>query len=203
MVEVQKLNYSFTGLLGSAALASAFDMIPLFGHYLAVPTLYLCIWKVTRASLMPDAIFTVGVSYALMFLVRILLLTALMPDIHLHPTANSDPDEPRSSIFMNSHAPDQAGTPPAAKKPVPATTFTGPAKSADDWLRGVIVKGVTENARKSMLLISASDKMYEVGMSAPVPVLTASGACHIKLVNVSETWATVEVNGEQAYLRIH
>ena len=71
MVKLQKLNYFFLGLLGSAAVACALDTIPYVGHYLAVPVLYLCIWKITQASLMPDAVFTVVVSYALMFAVKV------------------------------------------------------------------------------------------------------------------------------------
>jgi hypothetical protein len=39
MIKLQSLNYNFLGLLGSAALASGLDMIPYFGHLLAVPVL--------------------------------------------------------------------------------------------------------------------------------------------------------------------
>jgi hypothetical protein len=46
MIKLQKLDYHFLGLLGSAALAGGLDMIPHFGHMLAVPVLYFCIWKV-------------------------------------------------------------------------------------------------------------------------------------------------------------
>src|ERR1039457_439552 len=122
MVKIQKLNFFFPGLLVSAAIACALDTIPCFGHYLAVPILYLCIWKVTGASLMPDAVFTVVISYALMFAVNVLLFTARGP----------------------------AG--PVKKN----------SKPADEILKDVKVKGVTRNGDKSMLLISANKKTYEL-----------------------------------------
>ncbi len=208
MIRFQKLNYNFPGLLGSAALASALDMITYsgfgLGHYLALPVLYLCIWKVTGASLMPDAIFTVVVAYALMFAVKMLLLTALMPDIH--PLADPDRLEPRLAMAMTNHPRVFPAVPlaaavtnhPAATS-APAAT---PTKSADDWLKDVAVKGATENGSKSMLIISVNKKTYTLVMDDPTLVQMAGGSCQIRLISVSAPWATVEVNGEAAYLRI-
>lgn len=81
MIKIQSLEYHFWGLLASAALGSALDMIPYFGHYMAVLVLYVCIHKVTRADLFPDAVFTVAVAYALMFAANLFLLGALMGDL--------------------------------------------------------------------------------------------------------------------------
>src|SRR5437867_1694011 len=81
MIKLQKLDYNVLGLLGAAALASGLDMIPLAGHYIAVPVLYLCIAKVTRADLYPDAVFTVVIAYALMFAMNVFLIGALMGDL--------------------------------------------------------------------------------------------------------------------------
>lgn len=203
MVQLQKLDYFFLGLLGSAALACALDTIPYFGHYLAVPVLYICIWKITRASLMPDAVFTVVVSYALMFLVKILLLTALIGD--LRPAADyQDQPEARSAIIGSKSAPPARAAPPATNQlPAIAVPANVPAKSADDWLKDISVKGVTANGNKSMLLISANKKSYTLVMNEQTEVQTATGPCRMRLANLSEAWATVEVNGEAAYLRIH
>src|SRR5579862_5037514 len=93
MVKLQKLNYFFVGLLASAALACALDMIPYAGHYLAVAVLYFCIWKITGASLFPDTAFTVAVSYALVFAVNMLCLTALMGNLRPQ-VADQDQSEP-------------------------------------------------------------------------------------------------------------
>ncbi|MGA2243944.1 MAG: hypothetical protein ABSH48_03000 [Verrucomicrobiota bacterium] len=194
MIKLQKLDYFFLGLLGSAALASALDLIPYAGHYLAVPVLYLCIWKVTRASLMPDAVFTVAVAYALMFAVRVFLLTALLPPIHPLP--------PEENPFA--HRPVRvADAPSFVAPPVTNTRPVTNKKSADDWLKEVVLKGVTENGSKSMLLLYASTNRYNLEMNELTAVQTATGVCQMRLVNVSENWATIEVNGETAYLRLH
>jgi hypothetical protein len=217
MIQVQKLNYSKLGLLGSAALASGLDMIPHFGHYLAVPVLYLCIWKVTGASLMPDAIFTVVVAYSLMFAVQMLLLTALMPPIHYGHRA-VDQSETAPVAVPAKVKPNAAPAPVSRAEPaaVPATEIvaamkqppTNPAlpvssKNAEAWLKNVKVKGSTENGDKSMLLISSNKKNYTLMAGEPILIQTENGPCHLRLMQVSEPWAIVEVNGETAYLRIH
>src|SRR5438552_15821928 len=76
MVKIQKFQYNFPGLLGSAALASALDMIPYFGHFLAVPVLYICLLKVTREDL-TGVVFTAGISYALVFAMNLFVLGSL------------------------------------------------------------------------------------------------------------------------------
>ena len=43
MVKFQSLEWNFLGLVGSAALGSGLDMIPIAGHYLAVVALWLCL----------------------------------------------------------------------------------------------------------------------------------------------------------------
>ena len=204
MVKIQKLNFFFPGLLVSAAIACALDTIPYFGHYLAVPILYLCIWKVTGASLMPDAVFTVVISFALMFAVNVLLFTALIGDLRTSISSHESHGIPRAVAV--------AKPPPPGVAPVPVTNQNvqgGPAgpvkknsKPADEILKDVKVKGVTRNGDKSMLLISANKKTYELVTGEQTSVQTTNGTCHLRLVNVDETWATVEVNGEAAYLRI-
>src|SRR5579859_4641727 len=79
MLRCQGLNYSIPGLIGSALLASMFDMIPLFGHFAAVGVLLFCVLKMTRSHLV-DVRFTVSISYAVMFLMQMLLLAVLPMD---------------------------------------------------------------------------------------------------------------------------
>jgi hypothetical protein len=205
MVELQKLNYSIAGLLGSAALASALDMIPFAGHALAVPVLYLCVWKVTRASLFPDAVFTVAVSYALMFLVQMLLLTALTPDLRHHP-ANDDReqlDPDRSALVETQKLAETVAAQPTnnpARVPSPVSAPTTPTA---DWLQGIKVTGVAVNGDKSMLFIVAEKKKpYTLVLGEPTAVQTAKGVRHVQLVNASGKAATVEINGETVTLKI-
>ena len=202
MIKLQKLNYFFLGLLGSAALACALDTIPYFGHYLAVPVLYFCIWKVTQASLVPDAIFTVVIAYALMFAVKVLLFTALIGDLRPHIRGDEN-DELRSEVAAAQPPPPAGVSPPATNQNAAASPAKVPAKSTDEILKDVVVKGVTRNGDKSMVLISSNKKNYTLTMGQLTLVQTPAETLHLRLVNVSETWATVEVNGEAAYLRVH
>ena len=199
MVKLQKLDFYFLGLAGSAAVACVLDTIPFAGHYLAVPVLYLCIWKVTGASLMPDAVFTVAVSYALMFLTKVLLFTALVGNLHLG--ADRDGMEMPEPPELNATLPPRAGT--NAIRATNAAPAKNDAKSADEILKDITVRGATKNGDKSMLLISANKKIYELAMGEQTVVPLPSGSCRIRLMNVDATWATVEVNGEAAYLGIH
>lgn len=205
MVKLQKLNFFFLGLLASAAIACALDTIPYFGHYLAVPVLYLCIWKVTGASLMPDAVFTVVVSYALMFAVNVLLFTALIGDLRAHTDEGDRAEIPPAVAAAKPVTPANAPV-PATNQVVQNVSTNSPnknAKSAGEILKDVSVKGATRNGDKSMLILQSGKKNYELEVGVPTLLQTPSGSCHIRLLNVGATWATVEVNGEAAYLPIH
>jgi hypothetical protein len=225
MILFQKLNYNFPGLLGSAALASALDLVLdlTVGHFLGielsayvttpivVAVLFFCITKVTEAG-RTDVIFTIGVGYALWFAFNMFFLTALLGHGRTHDRREKMDMLPPALVATNA-APRRADPLPAKVEiPVAATNEaiapsnnapTAPTKSADDWLKDVTVKGATQNGDKSMLIISANKKNYTLATGELTLVQTTGGPCHLRLMNVSETWATVEVEGEAAYLRIH
>ena len=48
-----------------------------------------------------------------------------------------------------------------------------------------------------------ADTLAILTPQAPVLVRMEKGACHMRLIEVSEPWAILEVNGETGYLRIH
>jgi hypothetical protein len=107
MIKIQKLDqrfeYNFLGLLGAAALATGLDQILqltlghfigiYFASYISTPivvaALLLCVKKVTHAPYV-DVVFTVAISYALLFGVNLFILESLMGD--LRPSARN-PDE--------------------------------------------------------------------------------------------------------------
>ena len=95
--------------------------------------------------------------------------------------------------------------PESAEAMTPSLIQGTPVSSpeAEEWLKNVSVKGSTENGDKSMLLISVNKKSYTLMAGEPVLVRMEKGACHMRLIEVSEPWAILEVNGETAYLRIH
>jgi len=152
MIKIQKLDqkfeYNFLWLLGSAALATGLDQIlqmtlgHFIGIYLAsyistpivVTVLLLCLKKVTHAPYV-DVVFTVAISYALLFGVNLFILESLMGD--LRPSARN-PDEfevvtqqqeikkeYRTAIKTNLPAP--KANPPTPSVP---TNPTKPAKGA-------------------------------------------------------------------------
>jgi hypothetical protein len=104
MIKIQKLDqrfeYNFLGLLGSAALATGLDQIlqATLGHFIGiyfasyistpivVAVLLLCLKKVTHAPYV-DVVFTVAISYALLFGVNLFILESLMGD--LRPSARN------------------------------------------------------------------------------------------------------------------
>jgi hypothetical protein len=104
MIKIQKLDqrfeYNFLWLLGSAALATGLDQIlqMTLGHFIGiyfasyistpivVTVLLLCLKKVTHAPYV-DVLFTVAISYALLFGVNLFILESLMGD--LRPSARN------------------------------------------------------------------------------------------------------------------
>jgi hypothetical protein len=144
----QKFKYNFLWLLGSAALATGLDQILqlTLGHFIGiyfaayistpivVAVLLLCIKKVTQAPYV-DVLFTVAISYALLFGVNLFILESLMDD--LRPSArNSDEFEivaPRQEIkkeyptVIKTNLPAPKTNTPA---PVPATNLVKPAAPA-------------------------------------------------------------------------
>jgi hypothetical protein len=219
MIKLQKLDYAFLPLLGAAALACGFDLIPFVGHYLAVVALYLCIWKITRASLFPDAVFTVAISYALVFAVNMLWLTAMIGDLRPSAAADDQTKFQTASATINpatavapkpvTPAPATPAAPPSAAAPVPpanqplATTAAVPAtNSADALLKDVVVKGVTANGDKSLITIKTNNKVYTLSNDEQTAVQLASGPVHMRLLRLNGDWATVEVNGQAGYLHV-
>lgn len=138
MIKIQKLDqhttYRFLWLLGAAALATGLDMIPYAGHYLAVAALLLCIKKTTGVPYV-DVLFTVAISYALMFGVNLFILGSLLGD--LRPSARNSEEfeivaqqqaiKKEHQTAIKTNLPAQKANPPAPSVP---TNSTKPAKGA-------------------------------------------------------------------------
>ena len=81
MAKLQKLgrkfDYKFSGLLWAAVLAGGLDLIPYAGHPLAVLVLLVGVKKVTRVDYV-EALFTIAIPCALMFLAGLFVLAPLM-----------------------------------------------------------------------------------------------------------------------------
>ena len=109
MIKIQKLDqkfqYRFLWLLGAAALATALDQILdlvlgrfigiVFASYISTPivvaVLLFSLKKITRAPYI-DVLFTVAISYALLFGVNLFILGSLMGDLR-PPAGNPEETE--------------------------------------------------------------------------------------------------------------
>jgi hypothetical protein len=194
MIKLQKLDYNFPGLIGSAVLGGGLDMIPYFGHALAVPVLYFCIWKMTRASLFPDAAFTVVVAYALMFAFNMLVLTGLMGD--LRPDLHVDKPDGSSAALAEPASTSTNSSTSAAAAPAPSKAATAIAKS-------FVIKGFSRNGDKSSVTIQCGEKDYFVFLNQVALITTDDdGIADVRLTALGEKSLTLEIRGEPVSLSL-
>jgi hypothetical protein len=216
MIKIQKLNYHFLPLLGSAALTSGLDMIPYAGHYLAVPGLLLCIARITRADKV-DVLFTVFVGYALMFGMNLWLLGALMGD--LRPSAQNDLDSGNdtSEMEVEYQAATETNEPPALvqatnntqERPAPALTQPaskpkdpGAAKLAREITKTFTLKGVIQSANKPMATIHTGAKTYTIAVGETLSMETVKGKTAVRCDAVDENGVVLTVAGERVKLSL-
>ena len=218
MIKIQGFNYNFPGLLGTAAAGGALDMIPFVGHPLAVVALYFCITKMTRASMFPDASFTVAVSYALMFAVKMLAFTALMGD--LRPSSiyrNESPsDEPPSASQTAdddsqpadaTNQPSVAASQPVAAASQPVAAASQPAlpagppataaqsKAAAEFIHKLVVKGAVWNGEKSSATLQFAGKVYVVLVGDKISLKDQDKPVQLELENVKSRLLTFKIDG--------
>src|SRR5450756_1046075 len=198
MIKMQSMEYTFPRLLGCAALAGGLDMIPFVGHPVAVVTLYFGIWKMTRASMFPDAAFTVAVAYALMFAFNMLVLTALMPDIHPNfrtPGAyGTSGDRTMDTNMMNSLL--EETIQPAG------TNQATPSKAAKLAAKDLIIKGVTSNGENSSVSIKSGTKNYFVALNKVSLIQTDDGVLSVRLTALGDKTLTLDIGGEPVTLPV-
>ena len=113
LVKIQGLEGKFLGLLGSAALGSGLDMVPIVGHYLAVIGLWLCLMKATNGDLFPDIALTVAVGYGLEFCLNLFVLGVLLGD--LRPSHRDADDAKADPAKAATHA--SSDKKPGTKEP--------------------------------------------------------------------------------------
>lgn len=114
MLKLQKLNFNFFGLIGSAALACALDTIPYVGIEVSLIVLLICITKVIGSRTFTDAIFTCGIAYALTFCFNLYVLAILLGDLRHHDLVRArtpeNSSEEESASATNVTSPARSGT---------------------------------------------------------------------------------------------
>jgi hypothetical protein len=195
MIKLQKLDYNFLGLLGSAALAGGLDMIPHIGHSLAVPVLYFCIWKVTRSSIFPDAAFTVVISYSLMFCVNLFFISMLMGDLR----------PPDKAVVGDENATSEPDKVTQTSDPDAATNLvqTDDAIEAKAIANKFSIKGITRNADKSSLTLQSGKKIYTISLGQLISVQTDDGPVSVRFTDLGENWVALNIRGTQVKCPVH
>ena len=170
MIKLQSLNYNFLGLLGAAALASVLDRVLelTVGHFLGiyfssyvttpivVAVLFACLKKVTQAD-RTDVCFTIGVGYAVWFVINLFFMGALMGDLRgdLRLSAREKGESVGSVAEQKENAQKETAavrssdsdTKSQAAAPAPAVT------SSELIAKQFAVKGVTRNGNTSSVTL--------------------------------------------------
>jgi hypothetical protein len=206
LVKLQKFQFTFLGLLGSAAVASVFDLIPLVGHYLAVTALFLCMMKATREDRF-SLIFTVGVSYALTFGMNLFLLSSLMGDLNnLRVKARGRDAVPSTfqpfetdDLYMNDTV--QTTNATSEKTAVDAKPLgASSASSQPEKPNGLELRGIINGPKAASVMISAGSKTYSLFPGDTVHAEIETGTQEIRLLKVIKNTAVLSVDGQEVRL---
>lgn len=190
MIQIQKFQYELLPVIGSAFVAAGLDMIPLVGHYVACAFLYICIYKITRASLFPEAVFTVALSFACMYCLTLILLAyAPVPRMHTAsgPDYNFD-DGTNAAAIADAQTTNQAQVAQA-----PAAPVVPQDKIAAD----ISVKGVSRAGNDSMVTIQSGRKDYVISLGEGTTVSTRDGMATVRFVKADENNVTLSVKGQE------
>lgn len=188
MMKFQKMEFTWLPLIGATLLASALDMIPLVGHFIAVPVLYLCIWKITKSSLYPDAAFTVGLSYALVRCLSLIMLAYLPFGLPTHSAA-------KDSYGTDTNFQVVAEMQPASENTQPNSTVADEASGDKPAVR-ISVKGVIRGANDPMVTIQCGQKNYTISQDEGATVATDSGTMAVRFVALDKNSVTLSVGGQ-------
>jgi hypothetical protein len=209
LIKFQKLDqhdgFHFLKVLGVCALSGGLDMIPYFGHYISVAALLLGI-KLVTGSPYADVLFTVGISYALMFGVNLFIIGSLMGD--LRPSAR----DAREPAQYGDTSPEQTvETEPAkvAKTNPPASAaFSSaapriPAKPEPARVTRYTIKGLSRNGAKSVVTVDTGTKAYTLFLGDTLNMQTAAGTNRVRFDNVDADWVTLNIDGKPMKLPAH
>lgn len=230
LLRAQDLNYTIPGLLGSSALASLCDMIPLMGHPLAAAVLLFCVLKLTGAHLV-DVRFTVTISYAIMFLVQMLVLSAMPTPTHvrardfgiLNPNvamtakdqAALDADDsdlfgrkPKTAAIPAAKpkiSSNTIPTPVAAVKsiPAPVTSEQTAAQTVAALTKNWKLKGIMGSGPQTTAMIGAAGKTYTFGIGETLKMNTSNGKTDVTLEEATQQYVVLNVNGTKVALTLH
>jgi hypothetical protein len=202
MIKIQKFDFAWLPLIGSTLLASALDLIPIVGHFIAVPVLYICIWKSVRCDNFKDATFTVLLSYAFVRCLTLILLAyapaSIIPRVP-HNNFASDPTVQFAVVQPTHDVAPQAE--PAANPPSEPGVATQTAAATPDNSTvptpAISIKGVIRSTTGAMVTIQCGKKDYMLSQDEGVTVSTDQGMVPVHFVEASGNEVTLSVDGQQ------
>lgn len=187
MVKVQDFDFHWLPLIGSAVLASALDLIPLVGHFIAVPVLYLCVWKSVRCDSYKDATFTVGISYALVRSAT-WILAAYVPTGNIHPQTVQDGFGDDTNLMAVAQ---MQSTNQLAQMDSPPAEETGKINT------DISVSGISRIANSAMVTIQAGRKSYILSLGEGTTISTDKGTVRVHFLEVGVHDVTLDVGGQK------
>jgi hypothetical protein len=184
LLKIQRLNYTRRGLFTSTAAAVAVQQIPWVGGYLSVPVLFFCVWKSTKADLVPDVVFTVVITGALMFCVNLWVLGSLLERVR-PSLATATLEEPQVV----------AAKPPTNVPVVRATAAPVAPKRNYDNL-GLNVRGIMLQSGKPAAMISWARGIIQLSPGETCSLETRDGYALIHCDSVSEKTVALTLGGQ-------
>jgi hypothetical protein len=202
MIKIQKLDFVWLPLIGSTLLASALDLIPLVGHFVAVPALYLCIWKWARCDSVKDATFTVGISYALVTCLTWILLSYAPVNLP-KPTASQDnfsfDNTPTAKQVAITQPTKNSDRTLAVAQPAQDTAPTDAVATDNSNVAtpAISVTGVIRSPTGAMVTIQCGKKDYMLSQDEGVTISTDQGTVPVHFVEASGNEVTLSVGGQE------
>jgi hypothetical protein len=214
MIKVQKMQYNLLGLLGSSALATLINFIPVVGCYLSWAVLVLCLWKVTHSDIVPDVLFTVGIAGAIMFCLNLWAFAALMGD--LRPGLQADSEDAGPAFAEIVEEDDAPAKPVAAPKPAPEpsrqsgsspvgkltdsvsrlirSATPGPAPATSNLSHGLVLKGVVLQASQPSAMLMAGNKYYTIQAGEELVIPAANTNLKVRCNSIDRSLVSLTLN---------
>jgi hypothetical protein len=219
MIKLQKLEYNFPGLLATAVLTSALDEIldlvlsHFLGDYLAscistpivVVVLFICITRLTKADQV-DVFFTIGVGYAVWFVLNLWLMGDLIPSARWAGEAEGpaalkaeyqvpQTNRPAASLSMTNEAAGNVARPAVNPSgPVPANLVPATVKVFS--LKGIITAG------KPSAMINTGVKTYSIFQGDSLTMETANGKVVVRCEKLEKDRVVLDIAGEPLTLSL-
>jgi len=224
MIKIQKLDYNFPGLLGTAALVSGLDRVleTVLGHFVGiyltssitapidVIVLIICISKVTHADRV-DVMFTIVVGYALMFGMNLWLFGALLGD--LRPSAEKSgefdavmqPPETNAvqQLATRTNQPVQSAHQPPTNAPAKLAPQPKPGQLVVTATNLFSVKGIARNGSNSAVTIQTGKRTYTISLGESALTQTSKGPVSVRFKELGDGWVLLTIDGVETKLPFH